>query len=93
MGSVNRLLFLAFLSLVTLHGSNGSIAGTPEELRSYLEQQGVAWKDIMRGLSAESGRSRKLTGTPDFPALTVFGGASMERESLKQRRTCANLHF
>eukprot|EP00878_Enallax_costatus_P037221 GHUV01042028.1.p1 GENE.GHUV01042028.1~~GHUV01042028.1.p1 ORF type:complete len:170 (-),score=16.16 GHUV01042028.1:1513-2022(-) len=79
MGSARALLFLALVCISTFGGSRGSILSTPEEIRSYLEQQGVAWKDVQRGLDRESSRSRKLMGTPDFPGLTAYGGATMEQ--------------
>lgn len=77
MGSSPKLLLVIFLALVYRSSSDPAVLSSPEDIRSYLQQQvGEAWREIEERINSQG--TRKLLQNPDLPALNKYGGASME---------------
>lgn len=81
-----RLLCAVLALLMNVTCGIPTISSTPDEIRSHIQQQVTgAWEELEGRLSGSS--SRRLLQNPDIPALTPYGGKTMEGEAACKSRT------
>jgi pimeloyl-ACP methyl ester carboxylesterase len=77
MNASATLLFIALMLLVNGGSSISTVLSDTDEIRSYIEHQvGEAWEELEDKLNSLS--SRRLLQNPDVPAITKYGGETME---------------